>query len=50
VFSWNNGKRYEGEWALGKQNGKGVIITETGERKAGIWENGRRIKVEGEND
>jgi hypothetical protein len=35
---------YEGEWLNGKQHGKGKITVPGGERKEGIWENGKRIK------
>ena len=39
------GKRYEGEWQGGKQHGKGTMSTEgKPEKKAGLWEDGKRIK------
>ncbi|EGR34336.1 hypothetical protein IMG5_015740 [Ichthyophthirius multifiliis] len=38
IFEWGNGKKYEGEWRNGKQHGRG------GEKKEGIWEDGKRIK------
>ncbi|CAD8125885.1 unnamed protein product [Paramecium sonneborni] len=41
MLSWNNGKKYESEWVLGKQNGKGFIITEIGEKK---WNLGKLKK------
>lgn len=59
TFEWGNGKKYEGEWINGKQNGRGkikliillliflligAIILVQGERKEGIWEDGKRIK------
>jgi hypothetical protein len=42
-FTWENGRTYEGDWFNGKQHGKGVLIV-NGEKKEGMWENGKRVK------
>jgi hypothetical protein len=33
-----------GEWKAGKQHGKGTYISIEGNRKPGLWENGKKIK------
>lgn len=48
TFMWENGRTYEGEWFNGKQHGKGVLIV-NGERKEGVWENGKRIRFSDDN-
>ena len=44
VYTWANGRKYEGEWVNGKQHGKGKLFLLDGTIKTGIWENGIRIK------
>ena len=39
-----DGIKYEGEWANGKQHGKGKYISLDGTVKIGIWKNGICIK------
>ena len=35
---------YDGEWKNGEKHGRGTIINQNGEKREGIWENGKRIK------
>ena len=44
MYSWADGRKYEGEWKLGKQHGKGKYILLDGTVKMGIWEDGKRAK------
>jgi hypothetical protein len=44
VYSWADGRKYEGEWKNGKQHGKGKYILLDGEERMGLWEDGKRIK------
>ena len=37
---------YEGEWVNGKQDGKGVYIFPNGEKKYGLWKDGKRINLQ----
>ena len=37
VFTWSDGRQYEGGWLGGKQHGEGVIRGLNGVRR-GIWE------------
>lgn len=50
VYSWADGRRYEGEWKNGKQHGKGKYILLDGTIKTGIWEDGKRAKWVEEQD
>lgn len=43
VFTWKDGRVYDGDWRDGKQHGKGVFIKVDGTRRVGIWENGRNV-------
>lgn len=38
------GNRYEGPWLNGKQHGIGWYTNKNGEKRQGVWENGKRIK------
>lgn len=40
VFTWPDGRRYEGGWRKGKQNGMSKYRTATGEIWEGQWEDG----------
>lgn len=40
-----DGRRYEGEWANGKQSGKGTYYNGRGEIINGKWKDGKRITV-----
>ena len=46
IYKWADGRKYEGEWADGKQHGKGTYFLAEGIVKKGIWEKGKRIKWE----
>lgn len=43
VFTWPDGRSYDGEWANGKQDGKGVYKGSKGNKRTGIWKEGRRL-------
>jgi predicted secreted acid phosphatase len=40
VFEWGDGRRYEGIWVNGKQQGIGIYYLITGEKKYGEWKDG----------
>jgi hypothetical protein len=44
IYTWTDGRRYEGYWAYGKQNGEGVYYHPNGNVKKGLWEDGKRMK------
>lgn len=44
IYDITKGVKFEGEWKLNKPGGgKGVYITDKGERIEGLWENGMII-------
>lgn len=43
-FSRGDGRKYKGQWVDGKQHGKGAFISNNGEQRNGLWENGVKIK------
>ena len=43
VFTFRDGRVYEGEWKDGKQHGRGLFRKKNITRE-GIWEDGERIK------
>ena len=40
----SDGKKYEGQWANGKQHGKGIITNAIGESQESEWVEGKRVK------
>ena len=44
MFTWRDGRVYDGQWRDGKQHGRGVFIKNEGTRRVGIWENGRNVE------
>ena len=44
IYYWADGRKYEGNWANGKQHGEGKYMLPTGVTKIGIWEDGKRIR------
>lgn len=50
MYQWADGRKYSGEWKMGKQHGKGKYILSEGSVKIGIWEDGKRIKWVDEGD
>jgi hypothetical protein len=47
IYIWADGRTYEGHWVKGKQHGLGMYTMSHeagGERKNGLWEDGRRIE------
>ena len=43
-YTWADGRKYEGNWANGRQHGEGMYVTQDGVIKRGMWENGKRVK------
>ena len=43
MFDWPDGRRYEGKWRNGKQDGIGMYINSEGIKKYGRWDEGRRV-------
>ena len=43
VFTWPDGRKYDGHWKNGKQHGKGVYHSSKGEIKMGEWAEGKRL-------
>ena len=43
VYTWADGKRYDGMWENGRQHGEGKYISDD-KVKLGIWKEGKRIK------
>lgn len=41
VFSWPDGRRYEGEYLEDKKHGFGIYSWTNGRQYAGQWENGQ---------
>ena len=48
VYTWANGKVYDGEWQNGQYHGIGKFTSSKGVTKVGKWENGERIEWLGE--
>ena len=45
MYTWNDGRVYEGYWYGGKQHGLGIYYNpRDGSTKAGLWEDGKRIE------
>jgi len=45
VYTWADGRRYEGYWNRGKQHGLGTyLVPKDGKLKFGLWESGKRIE------
>lgn len=44
VYTWADGRRYDGMWENGKQHGEGVYYDAAGKARKGIWVNGKRTK------
>jgi hypothetical protein len=44
VYKWADGRKFEGVWIEGKQNGEGLYTLADGTSRRGYWEDGKRIK------
>lgn len=44
VYTWADGRRYDGMWENGKQHGEGIYYDATEKSRKGIWVNGKRTK------
>merc|ERR1711924_174195 len=40
MFTWEDGRRYVGQWVKDQEHGRGVWISPKGERKEGVWNRG----------
>jgi hypothetical protein len=41
IFTWKDGRKYDGEWKDGKQHGIGMYTKKDGTTKKSIWEHGK---------
>ena len=44
VYTWTDGRKYEGQWANGRQHGKGRFLNPDGITREGEWDNGKRVR------
>ena len=44
LYTWVDGRRYEGQWVKGKQHGRGKYFGTDGSIKYGTWEDGKRME------
>ena len=44
MFTWPDGRMYDGQWFNGKQHGEGIYLTSKGEKKRGEWNEGKRVR------
>ena len=42
IYSWKDGRKYEGEYSLDKKQGFGIYIWVDGRRYEGFWNNGKQ--------
>ena len=45
VYSWQDGRRYEGEYVNDKKHGKGKYVWANGKVYDGMWEDGKQHGV-----
>ena len=47
MYTWNDGRVYEGYWYGGKQHGLGILFDDKKlfKLRHGLWENGKRISL-----
>ena len=53
VYTWADGRKYDGMWQNGKQHGEGQYVLTDGKVKIGMWKNGKRVgwlQESGENE
>ena len=44
IFSWKDGRMYDGQWKNGKQHGRGIFLHADGSELVGEWNEGQRIR------
>ena len=44
-MKWSDGRKFEENWHNGKKNGLGILTTEEGEKKAGIFKRGNILQI-----
>jgi len=44
VYTWADGRKYDGMWENGKQHKEGIYYDINGMGRKGVWENGKRTK------
>lgn len=42
MFEWGDGRKYEGTWVNGKQQGLGIYYISDGSKKYGEWQDGAK--------
>ena len=50
VYTWADGRRYEGSWVNGKQHGEAKYTSKDGSTKRGIWKEGKRVRWTSEDE
>lgn len=43
MFTWPDGRKYDGQWQGGKQHGIGTYSTISGKSRQGEWKDGKRV-------
>jgi len=44
VFTWPDGRKYDGQWSKGKQHCRAKYTFSDGAVKKGVWDQGRRVQ------
>ena len=44
IYTWADGRIYEGQWLQGKQHGQGKYTAKDGKTGIGMWQYGKRIE------
>jgi hypothetical protein len=44
VYTWPDGRKYDGGWHGDQQHGEGLYTTANGRERRGIWAEGKRVK------
>lgn len=44
MFYWPDGRKYDGEWKNGKQNGIGIYRSANNKERKGEWIDGKRSR------
>lgn len=44
IYTWGQGRKYDGMWVQGKQDGIGEYYSPNGGSRRGLWKDGTRIR------
>ena len=42
TYTFNDGRKYIGNWIDGEQNGRGILTSPNGEKYEGVWKDGKQ--------